>query len=365
MPTQVKAEVVRVGKLEKHQDADNLSRTQVFGYPVVVRTDTFAEGDLAVYIPADSMVPVDRPEFSFLAEKAKNGKARIKPMKLRGVFSMGLLVPLPSPLLWKASEELTVDDDGVSSGGLVTFSPTTVEEGTDLTDYLGVEKYTPPPPRQSGSTARAPDAAAPPFDAKYTDVDHLRRYHRVFEEGEMVVGREKIHGANARASWQGGSLHLGSHRRWLSLDGDSIWHQVLVKYPQIADYCRAHPDAILFGEVYGRVQSLRYGVDGVDFAAFDVLTTAGYLNDADFRAQMDEANIPTAPVVYEGPFDYEKIKILAEGRSLVSRVDQIMEGIVVRPMVERWDKHIGRVCLKYPSEAFLLSEGKTTEVTIL
>ena len=46
-------ETLRVGPLERHPNADNLSITRVRDYPVILRTGELQEGDLAVYVPVD------------------------------------------------------------------------------------------------------------------------------------------------------------------------------------------------------------------------------------------------------------------------------------------------------------------------
>src|SRR5260370_38515119 len=87
-------ECVKLGPLVKHPNADTLSIVQVDGYPCIVKNDTFKEGDLAVYIPVDSLVPTHReelPDFHFLA-KPDRTHHRVRAIKLRGVFSMGLLI---------------------------------------------------------------------------------------------------------------------------------------------------------------------------------------------------------------------------------------------------------------------------------
>jgi len=60
-----KCEVVRVGEVLEHDNADNLEIVKVFGYTVVVRKGDFKSGDLAVYIPPDSVVP-ETSQFDFL-----------------------------------------------------------------------------------------------------------------------------------------------------------------------------------------------------------------------------------------------------------------------------------------------------------
>ena len=60
-----RADIIRVDVLEKHNNADALSIVRIGGYQVVVRTDSWKVGDLAVYIQPDSVVPVTKP-FEFL-----------------------------------------------------------------------------------------------------------------------------------------------------------------------------------------------------------------------------------------------------------------------------------------------------------
>lgn len=118
-----RCEVVPVTLLP-HPNADSLSLVQVFGFTCVVRTADWVGRDRGVYVPVDAVVP-DRPEFAFL-----DGHRRIKARRLRGVFSMGLLLPAP----WDA------------------------EVGDDLTEALGVTKYE--PPEESALSTGGEDAVA-------------------------------------------------------------------------------------------------------------------------------------------------------------------------------------------------------------
>ena len=65
--------------------------------------------------------------------------------------------------------------------------------------------------------------------------------------------------------------------------------------------------------------------------------------------------IPWVPVVYRGAFDLEFLKGLSVGPSLISGVDHIREGIVVKPTKERANLEIGRVQLKLISNDYLES----------
>lgn len=76
--------VVQVGAIEKHPNADALSMTVVDGYPVLLRTGDFREGDRAVYVPIDAVVPADDHRWVFLGEHR-----RVRAKRLRGIFSIG------------------------------------------------------------------------------------------------------------------------------------------------------------------------------------------------------------------------------------------------------------------------------------
>ncbi len=134
---------------------------------------------------------VSRPEFSFLADKAKaDGRARIKAMKLRGVLSFGLLVPAP---------------DGAKLG-------------EDLAGVWDIQHYDPPVggAGERGGLVTGGEVASPPsvYTVKY-DLESGRRYAaQLFTTGEPVVVTEKIHGANARYVFKDGVMYCGSRTEW-------------------------------------------------------------------------------------------------------------------------------------------------------
>ena len=169
--TEFRVEVVRLGKIEKHPSADTLSITHLDGYPVILKTGSFQEGDLAVYCSVDSVVPTDRPEFAFL-KKDNRPAHRIKAMRLRGVFSMGLLV--------KATPGL--------------------KEGEDMSTVLGVTKYIPKEELDQEAHENRIAKARMGKKAGWVQLpvyglDTARKYLDVFEEDEdEVVITEKVHG---------------------------------------------------------------------------------------------------------------------------------------------------------------------------
>lgn len=121
------------------------------------------------------------------------------------------------------------------------------------------------------------------------------------------------------------------------------------------------PGMVLFGEVYGQVQDLRYGSGAgeVRFRAFDMFDPAlgRYLDVDELDGWCEALGVEQAPLLYRGPYDREKVEALAEEDSTVDGAGGIREGVVVRPVKERYDHRVGRVILKQHSQRFLLRKG--------
>lgn len=326
-----KAEVIKIDNMEKHPNADTLSIVRVYGgFPCLIRTDDFSVGDLAAYVLAEpvSLVPTDLPEFSFLKDKAKDGLAKIKPIRLRGVFSMGLLIP--ARLGWK--------------------------EGQDVTKELGIERYEKLDHLSSGGDSES----SPSWFIKYTDIESFRKWHSIFE-GEVIIN-EKIEGTNARFAYRD-RLWVGSHTQAKKLDGDTWWTHVAKKL-ELEDKLKNFPDLIFFGEVYGgSVQKKKYmegppyGKAGLELLIFDVfdLNEFKYLDYDKAKGLAEEAGFDWVPELYRGPFtslaDFEP---LADGQSLIA--DHIREGFVIRPSHEKYNDKLGRVIAKLHGQEFLLKK---------
>lgn len=313
-------EVVPV-ELTPHPNADQLSIAHVYGYPVIVRTDQWQGKDRGVYIPVDAVVP-NVEEFDFL-----EGHFRIRAKKLRGVFSQGLLIPAP--------------DDA--------------EIGDDYAEAWDITKYEPPEkPFSYGTFA---DFASPPsLDVpKYTDIEHLRRYAEVFDPGEQVVVTEKIHGASAKYVWCDDKLHVASMNNWRKNETPNPWWAVVT--PEFTEFVKSISPLVVYGEVYGAVQDLRYGLKNgeVKLAVFDIFNpeSGTYLNDWTMR-ELCRGHVETVPEIWQMPFDLTNLENIAEQDSVVGGKGHIMEGLVVRPLKERWDERVGRVVLKLHAKRYLL-----------
>jgi RNA ligase (TIGR02306 family) len=329
-----KVEVFRIGKVEDHPDADRLELVEAWGYVCVVKKGQFKEGDLAAYIPPETVLP-NEEKWSFIWKGnafPKDRQRRIKASRLRGILSAGLIIEAPE--------------------GKV--------EGDDLWDEIGCTHYEPPISNKGmGGGEQKPITGPPvPNSTKTYDVENGFRYHEAIEDGTQVLITEKIHGANARFLYYDGVMYAGSRKLWSS-EGDNLWWRIVDKYPMIRTMCEHHEGWILYGEIYGCVQSLKYGHtqdNPIDFAAFDVFNGNKYLDVEQKLQFFDEWDIPAVPIIDSIHYSFNDIGKYVSGPSMVNGATHIREGIVVTPFIETYHRKVGRLQLKFVSNEYL--EGK-------
>lgn len=351
--------LVRVGKFGAHPNAHSLSITQVYGQNVIFRTGGFQEGDLAVFIPPDSVLPTD-PEHPLLKDNPglKPGH-RVGAVRLRGIFSNGFMVP--AKILF-AEEELK-----------------DIPVGTHVAERIGVTKYEDEGDRLSTRGDNERDLGYMPC---YTDIEGWPKNRYVIPEGEEVVLTEKIHGANARFCFRDGRLWVGSRTgvkaQYVRPDGTegNLWWNVAKnmdlenKFQKLCLSPLTHQnnfDVVLFGEVYGQVQDLKYGVNsGAIFRLFDTWSTSlGRYNDWDVTCAIAHVmGLELVPELYRGPWKPE-LEDLRNGPSVLYP-GHVREGYVVKPTHERFAQYnpenrhafTGRVIFKFVSEDFKLRNAK-------
>jgi len=113
------ASIEVVKNIRKHTNADSLDICEVLGWQVIVKKNSYVEGEKIVFITIDSLVP-RYPWIDFLGDPTDPKKpVRIKNIKLRGEYSSGLVISL---------KEFPENFDKFNIG-------------QDLTDLIGVEKY--------------------------------------------------------------------------------------------------------------------------------------------------------------------------------------------------------------------------------
>ena len=381
-----KVEIVPV-VLEKHPNADKLSVVRVYNFTVVVNTADWTGVEKAAYVQPDSVMP-DTPEYRFLKNTSSFRKERealdavlaadhesdlcrldynekvaaleakidantkhlrITVKKLRGIISMGMLLPAP--------EGSQVGDDVAEQLGITHYEPPSMDELDGRRQHAG-DDVGPAPPMI--------------YAPKY-DVESIYKFADCFDAGEPVYVSEKLDGQNGRfvASENGNetikthpepgvweqrtlvTLYAGSRTEWKKKEGNSNWWRVMEDNPWIERWCYDNQDSVLYGEVFGWVQALKYGAKPgqLFFRAFDVIEGMEYWDAEKFLAELPkEWRVPDFGVM---PYDFEKLQALADGPSLIKGADHMREGIVIKPVKERKHWKLGRVMLKMVSNAYL------------
>ena len=395
--------VVRIHEVEKHPNADSLGIVRVGGYQVVVKLGDFQPGDLAIYIQPDSVVP-ERREFEFLwagvESPVPEKKRRVTVRRFRKEWSEGLLMKFDELVHGdKCGDELS---EKISRTLSSVINNRRSIEGVDIASYLGIYHYEPPeePENTRGDNERGPGRrkfwprslkgwlyflpklltfglydpngnhggfnAAGPGRPEY-DVEAYKNFRGAFTQetavspGEQVVVTEKIHGSNARYTFEGGKMYAGSRKLWKSPNSNCIWRKALDQHSWIEQWCRVHEGYTLYGEVVPTQKGYDYGTQSGEtkFFVFDVLSPEGeWLGQEELygASEADSISLKTpaldwVPTLYIGEFDEEKIKKFVDGPSAVVGANHPREGVVIRPIVGR-EPHIrglGRLQLKIVS----------------
>jgi RNA ligase (TIGR02306 family) len=316
-----KVEVVPI-VLEVHPNADSLSLVRVFdNYVCCVRTEDWVGKSIGVFVPPDSILP-DKEEYKFL-----QGHLRIKTRKFRGVMSQGLLLPAP--------EGTSIGDDVAEQLGIIHWEP-------ELSVSYMPGNSEPPPPIKG-------------VEGKY-DIESWFKYGRNFEKYPdlEVIITEKIHGTNSRFTFQEGRMWVASRAFFRKPDPEDLYWKIITYYPWIEAYCRLNPGAVLFGEIFGAVQRLKYGATQEKpyfFRMFDVFEGGKFLDWTNEIIEMNSDRV--VPILYHGLYSKEIVKKLIDGPSTIPGAKHCREGIVIKPKHEIYHEHFGRLILKAVSPTYL------------
>lgn len=357
----LKVEITTVDAVHVHPNADKLEIVQVKGWMCVVGKDQYKTGDKCVYIPIDSILPMEVEAQIFgIDSKIKLNKSRVKTIKIRKAISQGLVVH-PDTLALNA-----------------------LPVGSDVTVQLGITKYEPPAIGNSNTgygNVKKSLKTNPNFN-KYTDIENFKWYDRVFQPGEPVVAHEKIHGTNFRCGWVlavadtffkklkklfgmlpkyefvYGSRNVQLQNRifWNGYYDTNVYSKIVDQY-NLREVLK--PGQVIYGEVYGvGIQGgYTYGcAEGEHkLAIFDLMVDGKYQDYSQLDEFLKETNLPRVPVLYEGPYDLALIKPLIDGDSVLAPTQKVREGLVLRPIQEQVCI-AGRKILKLISDEYLLGD---------
>lgn len=363
---EVLAEHIRI---TPHPNADRLEMAQVGLYSAVVGKGQFQDGELALYIPEQGLLPdwlvTELGLEGKLAGKAAN---RVKAVRLRSVLSQGIVAKVGI---------LTLVEHETPAESLLT------PREVDFADILGIEKWKPEVPiHMTGEMMSDPNTILP-----WTDMENIHRYPEIFMDGEEVVLTEKIHGTCLISTTffdeeveRTAVVSKGLAAKGISfVENDANLYWGAVKNNPIREAARelkeftekaTGEDVIavgIYGEVFGKgIQDLHYGIDKPQFRMFDAqIRFAGgetqWVDTADIRNL--ETPIQHVPLIWQGAYDIETIASFASGNEQVSgKESNIREGVVIRPTdaSKRWGAgNKRRKIAKFVTAEYLSRKGGT------
>jgi len=345
------ASVQIVKDIKPIEGAELIEVAQILGWNVVVKKGDFAIGNKVIYCEIDSILP-DRPEFEFLKPRGM----RIKTIRLKGQISQGICFPVHI-----LSEPFLPKDKAVQNGY-------DLEEGTDVTENLGITKYEPAIPACLSGIAKG---KFPSFIPKTDEIrvqvlqEVLNRY-----KGTKCYVAEKLDGSSATYFIKDGVFGVCSRNLELLEDNENSFWKVAKEYDIEQKLRSVGKNIAIQGELVGEgIQGNKLKIKGQKvyfFNAFDI-DKFEYLNFFDFNEMLAKIELPIVPIIaldYELENDIDAIIRMATIKSQILN-DVWAEGIVIRPYIEKLDFilsnmqfHNGRVSFKAINPEFLLKYGE-------
>lgn len=316
------ASVQQITALNPIEDADAIEVADVLGWKVVVKKGEFRVGDLAVYMEIDS-VPPDEEQYRFLwrfAEQRPNN-FRIKTIKLRGQISQGILFPMDLETL--AYAMLCQPIDQMDTQSLV---------GTDLTEFLRIEKYEAPLPRGSADIAGQFFDGVPKTDEERVQSSTGRKHLEALQ-GKPYVITIKCDGSSMTVAQHEGVPKVASRNYRLADNPDSAYWNA-ARNGNLLHFVQLYPHLAVQGELCGPgIQNNRLGLAEHRCFVFNIYdrNTGTYEPYSRIWEAAQEFMFDIVPFVDAGGYfnyDAEELLRLAEGKYEGTTAER--EGIVIR-----------------------------------
>lgn len=311
------AHIEKVTNIRPIEGADSIEQVNILGWNVVIKKDEFKEGDLCVYIEIDSICP-ETEYFEFLRSR----KFKVKTIKLRGVVSQGLIVPLS--VLPKGRHD----------------------EGDDVTDILGITKHDDSEILEckvkSSQKKHVKKKLSFPSWVKKTDETRIQNMPQVLEDKSEFIVTEKVDGCSATFTLRKklfGYEYIVCSRNRVADEG-SAYTQISEKYnikkvlKSIYKILRRRTkikSVTIQGEIVGpKIQGNKYHLKEYDLFVFNFLVDDVLIPSEDSKKIMSLYNIKFVPIIgyIILPDTVDELVKFADGKSQL--YDTPREGLVIR-----------------------------------
>jgi RNA ligase (TIGR02306 family) len=325
--------IAKINEVAPIPNADSIEAYRVGGWWVVDKKDAYKINDLVVYVSIDSWVPTELAPFLSKGQEPReyNGVKgeRLRTVKLRGQVSQGLLLPLHND----PSGTYVHKFDPVGSGEEFT---TDVEEGTDVTEFFGIQKWEAPIPAQlAGDVQGSFPTEVPKTDQER--IQNLTEELKSWQDNSQFTWEvtEKLDGSSMTV-FVNGDVEGVCSRNWnlKETEGNSLWR--VARREQVIEKIRSTGrNLALQGEIIGEgIQGNHYNVRGQEFHVFDIydIDRGDYMTPLERRTFAETHGIKHVPVVAVEMVIQEFVQgllTMAEGKSVLNTKAE-REGLVFK-----------------------------------
>jgi RNA ligase (TIGR02306 family) len=340
--------VSEISKILRIPDADNIELAVVNGWFCIVKKGSHSIGDLVVCATTDAVIPLEISEKLGVTNYLRS-KERVRTIKLRGVYSECLLMPID--LIPESRRKY----------------------GEDLMDVLKIYKYEPPARLITLASGKKRRYHENPNFYIYYKFPNFKNVPNIFDEYDYVEITRKIHGTNARygivkktklslwdkikkffgfdLGWGEYEFVVGSHNVEKGSDTQgfydtNVWYDIEKKYDiknKLWNLVKKNisikgndtsigSGLIIYGEIYGKgiQKNYEYGLDDIQLCIFDVELNKKYFNltSAEFVVN-DYLKLPYVEVLYKGLYS-EEVKNKFVFNNFINNTKVPHEGIVIK-----------------------------------
>jgi RNA ligase (TIGR02306 family) len=302
------------------EGADNIELAIVGGWNAITKKGEYRAGDLIVVATTDAVIPQNLSDDMEVTNYLRKGQ-RVRTVKLRGVYSECLLIPLKH----------------------IPFMEN-YYDGKDMMFAMDIYKYEPPVKQIQLSNGKNVRYQSNPNFTVYYKFPNLKNVDGLFTEEDEVQITRKLHGTNARYgivrknklsffdklkkffgladAWINYEYVYGSHNVEKGSDSQGfystdVWRTIAEEYDikenlwavvKTRDVAEIGGGFVIYGEIYGAgiQKNYDYGLTDIRFAGFDLTIDGKYMDPelAQFIIE-DVLELPHVEVLYEGLWNQE------------------------------------------------------------
>ena len=273
-----------IEKVENHPNADRLEVLTVSGYTVIGSKGTHKPGDLIFFIREDSQININKEKFPWHngIETYLGKKGRVKTIKLRGIFSSGIVIPvkeIKTALITSGiSLPCILNTDTLEIDLSYNRLNELMEDEEYLKENFGIQHYN--PPAIGTSFGELSMKGGLPYGLPKTDEENWQNLKKL-PFGEKVLLTRKIDGTSCTITFDKiGNYKVCGRNYEYQLDMDNIYIKYskklidIILESKIYETLEDNTYLVIRGEIAGKgIQTKKHNIDCQNEPDFYVFKT--------------------------------------------------------------------------------------------